>query len=83
MAGHTIMPEVQTCMRSGNYCGTADPEKGWDVWARTWFHTQASHIPQSCFIAAVAQEAASVLLNVIRKKIGKWDCHVHYEKSSA
>lgn len=83
MAGHRVMPDIQIGLRSGSYCGIADPKKGWGVWTLPWFHISASHVLQSGFIAAVSQEVASILLNVIRKKIGKWDPHVHYEKSSA
>lgn len=41
------------------------------------------HPHRTLLTAAVAQEAASVLLSVIRKEPGKWDPHVHYEESSA
>lgn len=40
------------------------------------------HVLRSC-TAALAQEAAPALLDVIRERTGKWDPRVHYEESSA
>lgn len=49
-------------------------------------HGQTDDVPGPgpvCCRAALAQEAAPLLLDVLRKKAGKRDPRVHYEESSA
>lgn len=73
MGGHTAVPDVQKHPRAGSAGGHGV--------GTCWSHTAPSTL-QSC-LSALLTGGASTLLNVIREKTGKWDPHVHYEKSSA